>query len=165
MVCGPASSSGASVDQRDISVVVKVSGDTVTIDANLHVAASPEEVWGVLTDFDHMAQIVTNLQASRVVSRSATKVIVAQDGRASFGLVSFSFDTVREVELKPFAEIHARLIRGSMRKMEGTTHLIPESAGTRIVSHGEFIPDVWVPPIIGPNFIEAETRKQFAEMR
>ena len=119
----------------------------------------------MLTDFDHMAQIVTNLQASRVLSRSATKVIVAQEGRASFGLVSFSFDTVREVELKPFAEIHGRLVRGSMRKMEGTTRLIPESAGTRIVSHGEFIPDVWVPPVVGPSFIEAETRKQFEKMR
>jgi hypothetical protein len=52
-----------------------------------------------------------------------------------------------------------------MRKMIGTTHLIPESTGTRIVSHGEFIPDTWVPPGIGPIFIEAETRKQFSEMR
>ena len=55
--------------------------------------------------------------------------------------------------------------RGSMRKMIGTTRLIPESTGTRIVSHGEFIPNVWVPPGIGPIFIEAETRKQFQELR
>ncbi len=165
MACWSPVSSCGSVDQRDILVVVKVSGDVVTVDVNLHVAASPEEVWDVLTDFDQMAQIVTNLQASRIVSRSANIAIVAQEGRASFGLLSFSFDTLREVELKPFAEIRARLIGGSMHKMEGTTRLIAEAVGTRIVSHGEFIPNVWVPPVVRPTFIEAETRKQFGEMR
>jgi carbon monoxide dehydrogenase subunit G len=137
----------------------------VTIDASLHVAASREEVWGVLTDFDHMAQIVTNLQSSRVVSRSATTMVVVQQGRASAGLLTFAFETVREVELKPFYEIRARLLRGSIRKLEGTTSLIEESNGTRIVNHGEFITDVWVPPVVGPGFIEAETRKQYDEMR
>jgi hypothetical protein len=33
------------------------------------------------------------------------------------------------------------------------------------VNHGEFITDVWVPPVIGPGFIQAETRKQYDEMR
>jgi hypothetical protein len=27
------------------------------------------------------------------------------------------------------------------------------------------VPDVWVPPLIGPSVIEAETRKQFDEVR
>ncbi|HWZ73534.1 MAG TPA: SRPBCC family protein [Casimicrobiaceae bacterium] len=148
-----------------ILVVVEVSGELVTIDASLHVAATPEEVWGVLTDFDHMAEIVTNLRSSKVLSRSAARLVVAQEGRASVGPLSFAFNTVREIELRPFVEIRARLLRGSMRKLEGTTYLIAESTGTRIVNHGEFIPDVWIPPVIGVSFIEAETRKQFEEMR
>ena len=46
---------------------------------------------------------------------------MARRGRTSAGPLSFAFETVREIELKPFYEIRARLLRGSMRKLEGTT--------------------------------------------
>jgi carbon monoxide dehydrogenase subunit G len=165
LVCCSLCAAASDADLKKISVTVEVAGDLVTIDASLRIAASPKEVWEVLTDFDHMAEIVTNLQSSKVLSRSATTLVVAQQGRASAGPLTFAFETVREVELKPFYEIRARLLHGSMRKLEGTTRLIAESTGTRIVNHGEFITDVWVPPVIGPGFIEAETRKQYDEMR
>jgi Polyketide cyclase / dehydrase and lipid transport len=165
MAIGSSGCLAAATDEQDVRVAVNISGNVVTVDVDLHVAASAEEAWDVLTDFDHMAEIVTNLRVSRVLSRSATRVIVAQEGSASVGLLSFSFDTVREISLKPYSEMQARLIRGSMRMMEGTTRLFATPTGTGIVSHGEFIPDVWIPPVIGAAFIEAETRKQFAEMR
>ena len=164
-VCGSPYAFAGDADFQKIAVAVEVSGELVTIDASLHFAATPEEVWDVLTDFDHMAEIVTNLRSSRILSRSASALVVAQEGRASAGPLTFAFDTVREVQLKPFVEIRARLLRGSMRKLEGTTYLIAESTGTRIINHGEFIPGVWVPAIIGIGFIEAETRKQYDEMR
>jgi hypothetical protein len=54
-------------------------GVVVTIDVTLRVSASLQAVWDVLTDFDRRAEIVTNLQSSKV-TRSATTVIVTQDG-------------------------------------------------------------------------------------
>ena len=69
----------------------------------------------MLTDFDHMAEIVTNLQSSKVLSRSTTTLVVAQQGRTSAGPLTFAFETVREVELKPFYEIRARLLHGSAK--------------------------------------------------
>ncbi len=34
-----------------------------------------------------------------------------------------------------------------------------------ILNSGRFVPNVWVPPVVGPSVIEAETRKQFDEIR
>src|SRR6266849_1482197 len=81
LVCWSLCAAASDADLKEISVAVEVAGDLVTIDASLHIAASPKEVWEVLTDFDHMAEIVTNLQSSKVLSRSATTLVVAQQGR------------------------------------------------------------------------------------
>jgi len=46
-----------------------------------------------------------------------------------------------------------------------TTRLFGEEDETRITNHGRFLPDRWIPPLIGTAVLEAETRKQFAEFR
>ena len=152
-------------DDRDISVTVKVSADLITVDTSTRVAATPAVVWDVLTDFDHMTEISSNLSASRVVSRSSNKWVVAQAGYAAWGPFSFAFDTVRELELKPITEIRSHLISGTLKKQDGTTRVIVEGNGTRLTTHSEFITDSWIPPVVGVKFIETESRKQIAELR
>jgi hypothetical protein len=43
--------------------------------------------------------------------------------------------------------------------------VIEDGDAIHILNSGRFIPEVWVPPVIGPAVIEAETRKQFEEIR
>jgi hypothetical protein len=50
----------------DISVRVDRDGNAFAVAAELTVAASADEVWDVLTDFDHMAQIPSNVDFSRL---------------------------------------------------------------------------------------------------
>ena len=45
------------------------------------------------------------------------------------------------------------------------TQLIARGAETNIVYHGVSIPNVWVPPLVGTQFIEAEVRDQYRELR
>lgn len=151
--------------QNDIVILAQKSGESVFVSVNFTVQASPEEVWEVLTDFDHIAQFVSNVQSSKIVNKSEGKLQVSQAGRAAHGPLSFAFDSVQEFELKPFKEIRSRLISGSMRKLDGVTQLIPHGAETNIIYHGTSIPNVWVPPLIGTQFIEAEVRDQYREMR
>jgi hypothetical protein len=152
-------------DDHDIAVEVCNNAGTVSVAVSFHVAVPPREAWDVLTDFDHMTGVVSNLETSRVVGTSGDKLLVLQKGKASRGPLSFAFENLREVELMPFEEISGRLVSGNLKAMHGTTRLAPEGDGTRVVNHGEFIPDVWIPPIVGVALIESETRKQFAEMR
>jgi uncharacterized membrane protein len=148
-----------------IAVAVDKVEDTVTIDVSFYAPVPVESAWEVLTDFEHMAEIVSNLEASRVSGRNGSKLIVMQRGRVSSGPLSYSFESSREVELKPYEEIHGRMISGNMKRLEGITRLTAEGEGTRIVNHGEFVPDIWIPPFVGLRLVERETRKQFQEMR
>ena len=151
--------------QDDIAVKIKRDGETFAVAVELAVDATPEQVFAVLTDYDNMAKFVSNLEASRIVERNDNKLIVMQKGKATRGVLSFSFENVREIILTPPSEVRSRMISGDLEASEFTTRVIDRGDSSQIVNHGEFIPKVWVPPIIGPAVIEAETRKQFAQLR
>ncbi len=150
---------------EDIEVKVQVMGENVIVDLNLAVSATRQQVWSVLTDFEHMADFVSNLKESRVISVSGDTQNIFQSGSAKYGPLAFKFESTREMKLDPFDKIQSRMISGNMRKMEGMTRLVDEVGQTRIIYHTDTIPGVWIPPIVGKIFIEHEIREQFREMR
>jgi hypothetical protein len=153
-------------DASDIVVRVKKNGATIIVDVEMMVQAPALATWDVLTDYDHMAQFVANVQSSKITDRKGNTLVVAQKSGTSFGLLKFSFDNVREVELVPHSEIRSNLISGDMKASAFTTRIMSDGGGiTRVVNHGEFVPTMWVPPVIGTAFLEAETRRQFHELR
>jgi hypothetical protein len=153
-------------DGSDIVVHVKENGATIIVDVEMVVRASPLAAWDVLTDYDHMAQFVNNVQASKITDRKGNTLVVAQKSGTSFGLLKFEFDNVREVELIPHSEIRSKLISGDMKASAFTTRILSDGGGgARVLNHGEFIPTMWVPPVIGTAFLEVETRRQFHELR
>jgi Polyketide cyclase / dehydrase and lipid transport len=153
-------------DDSDISVRAEKDGENIIIDVAMPVQASLAAVWDVFTDYDHMAQFVTAVHASRITDRNGNILLVAQKSSTEFGLIKFSFENVRQVELIPRTEIRSRLISGDMKDSAFTTRLVSDGGGvTRIFNHGVFIPTMWVPPILGTAFLESETRRQFAELR
>jgi hypothetical protein len=50
------------------SLVLERSGDLFTVRASAQVAARPEDVWQVLTDYDHIATFVPGITSSRVIA-------------------------------------------------------------------------------------------------
>jgi uncharacterized membrane protein len=153
-------------DASDIVVHVKKNGATIIVDVEMLVQAPALATWDVLTDYDHMAQFVANVQSSKITDRKGNTLVVAQKSGTSFGLLKFSFDNVREVELVPHSEIRSNLISGDMKASAFTTRIMSNGGGvTRVVNHGEFVPTMWVPPVIGTVFLESETRRQFHELR
>jgi Polyketide cyclase / dehydrase and lipid transport len=152
-------------DATDIVVHVKKNGAIIIVDVEMPVRASPLAAWDVLTDYDHMAQFVANVQASKITERNGNMLVVAQTSGTAFGVLKFSFDNVREVELVPHREIRSKLISGDMKASAFTTRIVSDGIGTRVFNHGEFVPTMWVPPVIGTAFLEAETRRQFHELR
>ncbi len=159
------SSQAAPQDSRDIVVHIQKRGEWVIVDVDMPVEATILESWTVMTDYDNMSQFVSNLISSRIIGRDGNTLTVEQKGKASRGPLTISFENIREIVLTPQSEIHSRLVSGDLKASEFTTRVIDRGAFTQIINHGEFIPNVWVPPIVGPALIEAETRKQFQELR
>ena len=108
-------------NDRDVDIRIHVEGDVVSVDASMLVAATPLEVWSVFTDFDHMAQFISNLKSSAVVARSGDTVTVAQAGEASYGPLKFAFESVRELRLMPVEKIRSHMISGNMKRFAGVT--------------------------------------------
>jgi len=145
----------------EVAVRVERDSETITVDAEMLVPVPPHEAWAVLADYEHFTDFAPNMQVSRIVSKTGETLLVEQKGHARYGLLSFSFDSLREVELSPPETIKTRMIKGNMKKMETVTRLAAEGCGTRILYHNEAVPDFWLPPLIGPALIRHEVAEQF----
>jgi len=148
----------------DVQVVLQ-DGGKVVLDVSASVSAPREQVWAVLTDYEHMTGFVSNLKSSAVIGHDGPLLQVEQSGEARHGLLRFAFHSVRAVELVAPQEIRSHLVRGDFKSYEATTRLAaPDSAHTLISFHGEYVPNRWVPPGLGPSLIKSETGRQYEEL-
>jgi len=161
----PAAGFGVAPLEEDIRVAVSKDGGVVRVDVELDVDATQEEVWNVLTDYPGMPRFLPMLESSVVLNRDGNRLEVAQHGRASHGPVSFAFDNVRRIVLTPQREISARIVSGDLAPGEVTTKLSSDGATTLVRVHGEYRPDIWIPPVVGPALIAEETREQWKLLR
>ena len=149
---------------QPIEVRVEKHGELVLVDVEAAVAVEPRTAWAVLTDYDRMASYVSTLKSSAIVKREGHSLQVEQTGEAQRAFLHFTFHTLRAVELVPGQEIRSHLIRGDFKSYAFTTRLKEAGGRTLITHHGEYVPNTWVPPGIGPSLIKAETTKQYEEL-
>ncbi len=136
-------------------------GDGFRIDVTLVVAAPLEVAWQVLTDFDHMARFIPNLERSAVVRRKGHSLLIEQQGKVYFGPFSVEFGSTREVDLVPMRTIRAHQISGTTRSMDSSMQLQSVAEGTRLEYHAELVPETYLPPMFGPGVVRREMADQF----
>ena len=155
----------AAAQAQPVDVQVALQDGKVVLDVSASVAAEREQVWAVLTDYEHMAGFVSNLKSSAVIGHDNNALQVEQSGEARAGLLHFAFHSIRSVELVAPQEIRSHLVSGDFKSYEATTRLTAQDGGhTLIAFHGEYVPNRWVPPGIGPSLIKSETGKQYDEL-
>ena len=164
LAVAPVCAWSAGTDQ-DIAVQVRKDGQNIVVDVDCPIDAPWPVVWEVLTDYDHMAQFISTLEHSGVTARTDNVLRVHQNGKAGRGFLTLTFDNVREVELVPYREIRSRLISGDLKASAFTTRIVEVDQRVHIVNSGTYTPRFWVPPVIGPALIRAETQKQYGEIR
>jgi hypothetical protein len=149
----------------DIDVQASKDGEIVVVDVDFSVTATQDEVWNVLTDYEHMANFVANLEASSIVARTGNTLDVMQKGTARYGLLSFPFQSVRRVVLTPRTEIHSKIMSGEMTGSEIVTRITGEGTTTQVSVRSRYVPTIWIPPVVGTSVIASETRKQWFTLR
>ena len=149
---------------KDIEIAVQNDGEQIIVDATFTVPVKPQRAWETLTDFDNVSNFMTSVQSSKIINRTGNTLHVSQKSIIKFSFLTFSFKSVRKINLFPFKKIQERMISGSVREMEETTLLLPEGDQTRIIYHASIIPDVWGLIFVGEIFIEYEVREQFQEL-
>ena len=160
----PAFSAAAGAD-HDIVVHVRKEHTAYEISFEFTVPASVEQTWGVLSDYDHMAQILSNMDSSRIVSRDGNRLTVAQTSHGKVGFIPVSVDGLREIVLMPPTEIRSHLIKGDLKASDFTTQLHVEGAVTRVTVHGKLVVAPWVGIALSADKVAAQTRQQYQELR
>lgn len=159
--CAADTPSGALSDD-DVSVEYR--DGTYVASLGLRVLASPTLVQEVLTDFDHMADFVPNLIASRIVSHSGNVFRIHQQGKAVFGPFSFPFESERRIEWFPEGRLVAQALSGSTKYMRSELRYQGVAGGTRIDYRMEVIPDRWIPSSVGVSLMRHELSEQFSAL-
>lgn len=150
---------------RDDTVHVEKDGATFVVEANWSVAASADEVWGVLTDFDHMAQILSSVDASRVLNRDGNRFDVVQTSHGNVGPLHISTESVRRVELTPKREIRSQLLKGDVQASDFRTSIVEEGGVSRISVRGQIVAGALAATAIPVELVEAQTRRTYQELR
>lgn len=166
LACPLLTASAQTVQSEDgLDIAVSIDGNEVQIDISALIEARPRDVWAVFTDFDRMADFVSNLKSSHIIARGNPNTLtVEQHGRAGVGPLSFTLDSVREIQMKPFEWIRSKLLSGGMKKFDGITRISEEGGKTRVSYHSDVTSATWIPPVIGRKLIEEQAREQFSQM-
>ena len=160
-----AGAAAAAGSDQEIAVPVRKEHTQYEISFEFTVLATIEQTWNVLADFDHMAQILSNMDSSRILSRDGNRITVAQTSHGKVGPIHVSVDGLREIVLTPPTEIRSHLIKGDLKASDFTTELHAEGAVTRVTGHGKIVVAPWVGLALGAEKVAAQTRQQYQELR
>lgn len=132
-------------------------GKAYRIAASGDVAAAPALAWRILTDYDHLAEVVPDLKSARVLARDGDKVIVEQVGAARFLFFSRDIRLVVQVHEQAPHKIDVSLVEGDMKVYRSSWELVPlESGGTRVIYRAAIEPAFYVPQAIGTNLVRQD---------
>lgn len=125
------------------------------------VAAAPAAVWRILTDYEHMADYVPDLQSARVLSRDGNRVVLEQQGGVQFLFFSRAIHLVVLVREQAPNKIDVSLVDGDMKVYRASWDLrASASGGTQIVYRAAIAPNFYVPALVGTSIV----RKDIANM-
>lgn len=147
-----------------VTSIVSHFGDAIVVEAIADIPVPLGTVWEVLTDFEHMATIVGNVSVSKVIRREGNKIVVHQEGVARYGLLSYSFESEREIRIEPMKRIQTKTLSGNVKRMESESSLSQTDNGTQIRYRAEVELDSILAKLFGASFIRHEVEQQFLEM-
>lgn len=96
--------------------------------AEIAVAASPDQVWSILTSFNEMSAHLRALERSKILTHNGNYRLVEQSARVEVPLLSLSLRVVLDVvEERPFLYFTQR--EGSFTEFSGYWRVDPEGSG------------------------------------
>lgn len=149
---------------EDFSVETTRRGNAVEVRAYALVRAEHATVWSTLTDYDRLAEFVPGMRASRIVGHSGADLIVEQRGESRFLFFTFPVEVTVRASARPPGAIDVRLLKGSLRRLEGGYRVEPAGAGRIALRWQGLIEPESLPPLLGELLMRSSIRNQFGGM-
>ncbi len=144
------------------SIDIVQDSDAYVADVVMYAPVPTGVAWDVLTDFDHMAGWVPNVRESKVTAQDQNTATVEQRGVAKFGVVTFPYISVRQMQLSPPRTVKSTQIKGNMRKLESLMTVAAEGDGTKLTYHLEMVPGGLAAAVMSKDLLQHELTEQFS---
>ena len=154
----------AQAQAADVMVHASRQGDVLEVEASAEFEASLRQTWQVLTDYDHLAEFIPGMHASRILVRTGNGVMVEQKGEARLLFFSYPIEVKLAVEEFPYERITSRAVAGNFREMRGAYHLEAGEGRVTLRYRGRMTPDFIVPPLIGTFVLRKNVERQFGAL-
>jgi carbon monoxide dehydrogenase subunit G len=156
------SHAAAAVDFRTLEV--SRDGDSYQVKALIYLAAPPQAVFAVLTDYEHFTRISGSIVESRRVQQlSPADTLVYTDTRFCALFFCRHVKEMQKVTQNPPGDIHSTVLPGQsddVKSGNAVLHLQPEGGGTLLDWSIRLEPGFWVPPLLGPLLVERSLRSE-----
>lgn len=133
------------------------------VNASAFVAATPQQAWQVLTDYERLTEFVPDLVRSKVLSRGQHDATLEQESKASFLFLSRTIQMVVHIREQPYSALEVTLVSGDMRQYRAHWSLAAATQqgrnGTLITYSGSMEPAFFVPPLVGRPLVQANVQK------
>lgn len=113
-----------------------------SVTATMYVEASPKAVFGVLTDYDHLAEFMAMVNAAKALETSPKGAVVL------FKVRYMRFFEIEEVDVRthePYSRITWQAIKGPLKVSNGSWVLKPQGKGTHLTYQTDVDPGMPVP--------------------
>ena len=98
----------------NLVVTVKKVDDTFIVDAAMSAPVKLQTAWNVLNDYERMHEYVENLRSSHIFMREGNVMRIRDTGVAKFGVLSFEYQSEREIRLEPMKRMFAKSLSVSV---------------------------------------------------
>ncbi|WP_047396417.1 SRPBCC family protein [Chitinibacter sp. ZOR0017] len=149
------------------SVKVEVSRQeqTLQIRGRYQVAANPDQVFAVLTDYERMQQFVPGLLSSKVLAREGKVLRLQQQSRHQLGPFSVVADSISRIELRAPEEILCQSLQNSQGEFNSSTRIQGLGERSEVIFEASWRPTNSVLLNLGSSAVRARVQEQLASMQ
>lgn len=149
---------------QEIRFDAQRNGEAITVTAAAEFQADRGVAWGVLSDYDHLAEFIPDMRSSRIVERNGNGLVVEQKGEFSFLFFRQPVEIRMAVTEVPLQRVVSRAVAGNLKEMQGRYELEENGAGLSFRYSGRFVFDFRLPPVIGMALLRRSMERQFRAM-
>jgi ribosome-associated toxin RatA of RatAB toxin-antitoxin module len=158
-----ANESTQTLDNDVLLTISKLVGRQRRIEATIHLPATLEQVWQVLTDYEGLAAFIPNLATSCRIPHPEGGIRIEQVGTQNLKIVTFSARVVLDMVEEYPAAIRFTMVEGDFKAFSGEWLLQAtpdcDGGGTRLT----YILEVWAKATIPVIAIEQRLKKDLPQ--
>lgn len=160
LACLPGLAAAADFRSLDVSR----EGDIYQIQALVYLAAPPQAVFAVLTDYEHFTRISASIVESRRVQQlDPDATLVYTDTRFCALFFCRHVKEMQKVTETPPGDIASTVLpeqSDNVKSGSASLHMEAEGKGTLLRWQIRLQPGFWVPPLIGPLLVERSLKTE-----